>query len=97
MRYQKLSPRQNLAMTWWNRPGFEGYVEAVIDAYFVELSQDWASSDFLTVRISQIESRILAECSSMITDIGGTKINGQESNLALGPDSIPSRGEVTDG
>lgn len=33
----------------------------------------------------------------MITDIGGTKINGQESNLALGPDSIPSRGEVTDG
>lgn len=51
----------------------------------------------MTVRISQIESRILAECSSMITDIGGTKINGQESNLALGPDSIPSRGEVTDG
>ena len=32
-----------------------------------------------------------------ISDIGGTKINGQESNLALGPDSIPSRGEVTDG
>lgn len=23
MEYQKLSPRQNLAMTWWNRPGFE--------------------------------------------------------------------------
>lgn len=52
---------------------------------------------FLTVRISQIESRILSECSNMVTDIGGTKINGQESNLALGPDSIPSRGEVTDG
>ena len=56
-----------------------------------------ASSDFLTVRISQIESRILAECSSMITDIGGTKINGLESNLTLGSDSIPTRGEVTDG
>ena len=25
MLYQKLSPRQNLAMTWWNRPGFEAY------------------------------------------------------------------------
>ena len=25
MRYQKLSPRQNLAMTWWNRPGFGDY------------------------------------------------------------------------
>ena len=33
----------------------------------------------------------------MVTDIGGTKINGQESNLALDPDSIPARGEVTDG
>ena len=81
----------------WSWEAVKSYVEAVIDAYFVELSQDWTSSDFLTVRISQIESRILAECSSMITDIGGTKINGQESNLALGPDSIPSRGEVTDG
>ena len=50
-----------------------------------------------TSRISQIESRILSECSNMITDIGGTKINGQENNLALGPDSIPARGEVTDG
>ena len=81
----------------WNWDAVKSYVEAVIDAYFVELSQDWASSDFLTVRISQIESRILSECSNMITDIGGTKINGQENNLALGPDSIPARGEVTDG
>ena len=81
----------------WSWEAVKSYVEAVIDAYFVELSQDWASSDFLTVRISQIESRILSECSNMITDIGGTKINGQENNLALGPDSIPARGEVTDG
>lgn len=81
----------------WDWDAVKSYVEAVIDAYFVELSQDWASSDFLTVRISQIESRILSECSNMITDIGGTKINGQENNLALGPDSIPARGEVTDG
>lgn len=81
----------------WGWDAVKSYVEAVLDAYFVELSQDWASSDFLTIRISQIESRILAECSSMITDIGGTKINGLESNLTLGPDSIPTRGEVTDG
>ena len=81
----------------WDWDAVKSYVEAVIDAYFVELSQDWATSDFLTVRISQIESRILSECSNMITDIGGTKINGQENNLALGPDSIPARGEVTDG
>ena len=49
---------------------------------------------FLTVRISQIESRILAGCSAMIADIGGTKINGQEQNWQLGADSIPQRGDV---
>lgn len=31
MKYQKLSPRQNLAMTWWNRPGFEGYDGIICD------------------------------------------------------------------
>lgn len=25
MKFQKLSPRQNMAMTWWNRPGYEAY------------------------------------------------------------------------
>lgn len=81
----------------WNWEAIKSYVEAVIDDYFAELAGTWATSDHLTVRISQIESRILSECSNMVTDIGGTKINGQESNLALDPDSIPARGEVTDG
>ena len=31
MKYQKLSPRQNLAMTWWNRPGFEDYDGIICD------------------------------------------------------------------
>lgn len=31
MRYQRLSPRQNLAMTWWNRPGFEHYDGIICD------------------------------------------------------------------
>lgn len=30
----------------WDWEAVKSYVEAVIDAYFVELSQDWASSDF---------------------------------------------------
>ena len=70
---------------------------AVTSADLMDLPQVWASTAVLHDRIAQIESRSLSECSSRITDIGGTKINGQESNLALGPDSIPSRGEVTDG
>lgn len=79
----------------WSWEAVQSYVEGVIDNYFVELAQTWASSDFLVVRISQVESRILSGCASMITDIGGTKINGVESNLALHPDSIPVRGEVS--
>ena len=79
----------------WSWGAVKSYVEAVLDAYFSELAQAWASSDFLTVRISQIESRILSGCSTMIADIGGTEINGVESNLALDPDSIPVRGAVS--
>lgn len=78
----------------WTWEAAESYVVAVIDDYFNELAQSWASSDFLTVRISQIESRILSGCSAMIADIGGTKINGEEANLVLGEDSIPVRGAV---
>lgn len=78
----------------WSWEAVRSYVEAVLDGYFAELAQAWASSDFLTVRVSQIESRILSGCAAMITDIGGTRLDGREENLALGPDSIPVRGEV---
>ena len=80
--------------TGWNWDAVKSYVESVIDEYFEELAGAWASSDYLTVRISQIESRILSGCSAMITDIGGTKINGKEENLVLDADSIPVRGDV---
>ena len=78
----------------WSWDAVKSYVEAVIDEYFEELADAWASSDYLTVRISQIESRILSGCAAMITDIGGTKINGKEENLVLDADSIPVRGDV---
>lgn len=79
----------------WSWEAVKSYVEAVIDGYFAELTAEWASSDALVVRISQIESRILAACSAMITDIGGTQINGREANLTLDADSIPARGEIS--
>ena len=72
-------------------------METAVDEYFEELAKAWETSEHLTVRISQIESRILSECSTMITDIGGTKINGKEENLVLDADSIPVRGVVVDG
>ncbi len=79
----------------WSWEAAKSYVEKVIDDYFEELAQGWASSDHITVRISQIESRILAGCSTMVTDLSGTKINGEEANLVLGEDSIPVRGDVS--
>ena len=79
----------------WNWAAAKSYVEKVIDDYFEELAKGWASSDHITIRISQIESRILAECSTMVTDLSGTKINGEEANLVLGEDSIPVRGDVS--
>ncbi len=78
----------------WDWAAAQSYILAVIDEYFSELAASWPVNDFLTVRISQIESRILAGCSAMIADIGGTKINGQEQNWQLGADSIPQRGDV---
>ncbi len=78
----------------WNWAAAKSYVEATIDGYFTDLAESWDTSDHLTVRISQIESRILAECSTMVNDISGTLINGVAQNLALDADSIPVRGAV---
>lgn len=79
----------------WGWDAVQSYVLATLDTYFAELTGQWSSSEFLTVRISQIESRILSACPTMVMDIGGTKINGKEENLVLGPDSIPVRGAVS--
>lgn len=78
----------------WSWEAARSYINAVLDGYFGELAGQWSGSRFLTVRISQIESRILSTCSDMVIDIGGTKLNGKEENLVLEPDSIPVRGAV---
>ncbi|MGI5912647.1 MAG: baseplate J/gp47 family protein [Syntrophomonadaceae bacterium] len=67
-------------------------VEAAIDDYFAELRSQWADSETLVVRISQIEVRVLAI--NGIVDIQNTKLNGQQQNIELGPYEIPVLGEV---
>lgn len=79
----------------WSWETARSYVEAVLDEYFLELAKEWAGTESLVVRISQIESRILAQCREMVADIGGTEIDGKEENLVLPPDSIPVRGDVS--
>lgn len=68
-------------------------VEAAINEYFAELRSTWAESNFLVVRISQIEVRILDITG--IVDVANTKLNGVAQNIELGPYEIPVLDEVT--
>lgn len=68
-------------------------VNQVMEAYFLEMRQDWANQDYLIVRVSQIETRLLQITG--IVDISGTKINGVEANLTLEYDQIPVLGGVS--
>ena len=84
---------------------YKAAIAAVIDAYFLELNKSWQSTQHVTfedvsnsgliVRISQIESRILAI--SGIADIQNTTLNGTAANLTLGVDELAVRGAVTNG
>lgn len=81
----------------WTVANAQPYLEEVIDSYFNELAEAWESAQSLTVRISQIESRILQECSAFVLDISGTKLNNGTGNIVLGADNIPVRGVVNVG
>lgn len=78
----------------WDWEDVQSYVEQTIEAYFEELSETWADQEqALVVRVSQIESRLLAV--SGILDIADTKINGTEANYELALDHIPVLGTIT--
>lgn len=76
----------------WSWDASKKYIIDTIDEYFNELKATWEDNENLTVRISQLESRIL-DCEGVL-DISGTSLNGSTSNLALGTDEIPVRGSV---
>lgn len=67
-------------------------IETVINGYFGELREAWADSPFLVIRVSQIETRILALTG--IVDIQDTKLNGIGANLNLGAFEVPVLGSV---
>lgn len=74
----------------WNN--LKSQIAAVVSNYLLELRKGWADSSGLIVRISQIESRILAI--KGVTDITNTRLNGTGGNVILGPYEIPVTGEV---
>ena len=71
-------------------------VEAAIDSYFLELAEEWATSDSdfngVVIRISQIETRLLQI--DGILDITNTQLNGSLTNIQLDATSVPKRGVV---
>lgn len=68
------------------------YALEAVEAYFTELAREWADSESLVVRISQIETRILSV--EGILDISHTALDGVEENMTLGADEIPARGRL---
>lgn len=71
------------------------YIEAALDAYYADLNATWADEENLLVRISQIESCILAL--DGVVDITDTMLNGEASNVTLDADAVAVRGSFTNG
>ena len=76
----------------WSWEAAKNYILNNIEQYFHDLRKTWVESENLIVRISQVESKILA--SEGVLDVSGTTLNGSSSNLILDADVIPVRGSV---
>lgn len=78
--------------TGWDWESAKPYIQTAMNTYFKELAETWESETSLVVRISQVESRILA-CAGVL-DVNDTRLNGQASNLSLTDVQIPVRGTI---
>lgn len=70
----------------------ENDVKKIIEQYLLELRKNWAKENNITVRVAQIEAKILSI--DGIVDIADTKINGKTENLILTAYQIPVLGGV---
>lgn len=67
-------------------------IETAIAAYLLELRKDWSNQSQLTVRVAQIDARILTV--SGVDDVTDTELNGAPANITLDPEEIPRLGTV---
>lgn len=72
----------------WNN--LQSSIDEAIQAYLLELRKTWADNPYLVVRVSQIETRLLAI--PEIVDIENTRINNKTDNLTLGKYEVPIYG-----
>lgn len=70
-------------------------IESAVRAYLFKLRQDWSKEERTTVRISQVETRILQV--DGVLDVENTKLNGLAENLELDKNEVPLLGGVTNG
>lgn len=79
--------------TGYGWANLQSTIEEAVSAYLLELRKGWADSPYLTVRVSQIDTRILNVPG--VVDVQGTSINGSKNNLNLGKFEIPVLGGVS--
>lgn len=68
-------------------------ITTLIEGYLLEIRQQWADNKESTVRISQIENKILSV--EGVLDIADTEINDSASNLILSEYQIPILGVIS--
>lgn len=76
--------------SWTN---LQSVINSAIESYFLELCAEWADMPYLTVRLSQINTRLLGI--KGIVDVANTMLNGLRENIALGEFEIPVFGGVS--
>ncbi|MCI9601876.1 MAG: baseplate J/gp47 family protein [Lachnospiraceae bacterium] len=88
----------NIESTLTFEPGYgwsnlQTSLEEAVSDYLLELRKEWADSQYLVVRISQIDNRLLSVPG--VLDVQNTSINGDRKNLNLGKYEIPVLGGVS--
>ena len=88
----------NIESTLIFEPGYgwsnlQTSLEEAVSDYLLELRKEWADSQYLVVRISQIDNRLLSVPG--VLDVQDTSINGDRKNLNLGEYEIPVLGGVS--
>ena len=75
----------------WNN--LQSFLEAAIEEYLLELRKAWADSSGLTVRVSQIDARLLRV--QGVVDVQNTSVNGSGENMTLSEYEIPVLGGIS--
>lgn len=78
--------------TGFNLSMLSDSIEDAVESYLLDLRKSWEDSSQLVVRISQIETHILAI--DGVLDIADTAINNQQANAILGAYEIPVLGSI---